>query len=83
MFAVEPLDAALTAEVHRFFSDGSSGNRLGWFNCHTTDGITNSGFRPLCLCFKHRILLVKRDLKCIITCPPGRVPRLGYTSLVA
>src|SRR6266700_4258621 len=23
------------------------------------------------------------DLKCIITCPPGRVPRLGYASLVA
>src|SRR6266516_6715896 len=24
-----------------------------------------------------------RDLKCIITCPPGRVPRLCYASLVA
>src|SRR6266571_5883879 len=30
-----------------------------------------------------RLTLPRRDLKCIITCPPDRVPRLRYASLVA
>ena len=27
--------------------------------------------------------ILRCGLKCVITCPPGRVPRLGYASLVA